>query len=48
MKKLLILVTAGILAISLTACAKKMETEKTRVKCPACGYEFEVPAGGGR
>ena len=44
MKKLMAVLLMGMLALSLGACAKKMENEKMKVKCPACGYEFEVPA----
>ncbi len=34
-----------VLAASLSACAATKEST-TKVKCPACGYEFEVPVGG--
>lgn len=43
MKKLIMVLMVGMLALSMGACAKKMDGEKARVKCPACGYEFEVP-----
>ncbi len=45
MRKLVSLLTAMVLAISLSACAgMHHEKEKTmHVKCPACGYEFNVP-----
>jgi len=46
MKKLLILVVVGLMALSLSACVKKADAGKTRVKCPACGYEFEMPGQG--
>ncbi len=44
MKKVLILLTTVILAVSLSACAGKTG-ETAKVKCPACGYEFNVDAG---
>ena len=44
MKKLISLVLLTLLAISLTACAGMKKEETTRVKCPACGYEFDAPA----
>ncbi|AMV73904.1 hypothetical protein JCM30471_23240 [Desulfuromonas carbonis] len=44
MRKLVTLVLMTMLALSLTACAGMGKKEATRVKCPACGYEFEVPA----
>lgn len=47
MKKLMTLVLLTMLAFSLSACATMKGGEKARVKCPACGYEFDVPAGGG-
>jgi hypothetical protein len=45
MKKLISLVLLVLFAVSVSACAPAKK-EKTRVKCPACGYEFEVPMGG--
>jgi len=44
MRKLVTLVLMTMLALSLAACAGMGKKEATRVKCPACGYEFEVPA----
>jgi len=44
MKQLIAVVLVGMLALSLAACAPKAGAEKARVKCPACGYEFEIPA----
>jgi hypothetical protein len=29
--------------LSLTACLGSGGDDKIRVKCPACGYEFEAP-----
>jgi hypothetical protein len=46
MKKLISLVLLVLFALSVAACAPMGTKEKTRVKCPACGYEFEVPMGG--
>ena len=33
---------AVMLVLSLAACAGKKDNN-VRVKCPACGYEFEAP-----
>jgi len=44
MRKVISVLLLGMLALSLAACAQKAGSEKVRVKCPACGYEFEVPA----
>lgn len=41
MKKLVALSLATFLLISLTACAGSTAKQGARVKCPACGYEFE-------
>ena len=43
MKKLMTLMMVAMLALSLGACAGMKKEEKVRVKCPACGYEFEAP-----
>ena len=43
MKKLISLVLVTLLAISLSACAGMQGKEGARVKCPACGYEFDAP-----
>lgn len=40
------LLAAAFLFASLSACAAPQKRMK-RVKCPACGYEFEVPINGG-
>jgi uncharacterized lipoprotein YehR (DUF1307 family) len=47
MKKLMTLLMVAVLALSLSACAGMKKEEKARVKCPACGYEFEQPMPGG-
>ena len=44
MKKLISAVLVVMFALSLSACAGMQKGEKTRVKCPACGYEFDAPA----
>jgi len=43
MKKAITLLLMVLFAASLTACAGKT-AETQRVKCPACGYEFDAPA----
>ncbi|WP_291317263.1 hypothetical protein [Desulfuromonas sp.] len=43
MKKLISVLLVSVLALSLSACAGMKKGEAARVKCPACGYEFEVP-----
>jgi hypothetical protein len=43
MKQLISLLMVGVLAFSLTACASAGK-DKVRVKCPACGYEFDAPS----
>ncbi len=47
MKKLMTLMMVAVMAFSLSACAGMQKKEQTRVKCPACGYEFEQPMPGG-
>ena len=47
MKKLVSLLLLVLFAVSVTACAPMTKQDKSRVKCPACGYEFDVPMGGG-
>ncbi len=42
MKRLAILVLALLMLGSLVGCATTKAGAK--VKCPACGYEFEAPA----
>jgi len=42
MKYLTAFLAATFLAASITACAP-VKKSPTRVKCPACGYEFDVP-----
>jgi hypothetical protein len=46
MKKLVLWVLISAFALSLTACAGSMGGENVRVKCPSCGYEFDVDRRG--
>lgn len=48
MKKLVLLAVLSVFALSLAGCANKATKDPIRVKCPSCGYEFEVPLDGGR
>lgn len=41
MKAILTLLIAIVLTFSLSACAKD-SSSMTKVKCPACGYEFDA------
>lgn len=43
MKRLVSLVLVAVLALTLSACAGMGKQETARVKCPACGYEFDAP-----
>ncbi len=43
MKKVFTGVLALMMILSLAACAGTNGDQKVRVKCPACGYEFEAP-----
>jgi hypothetical protein len=43
MKRLISFVLLAVLALSLCACAGMGKKETSRVKCPACGYEFDTP-----
>jgi hypothetical protein len=43
MKRLISFVLLAVLALSLSACAGMGKKETSRVKCPACGYEFDTP-----
>ena len=44
MKKSLSWLIMGLMVMSLAACATTKSMDGMKVKCPACGYEFEVPA----
>jgi Flp pilus assembly protein TadD len=43
LKRLISFVLLAVLALSLSACAGTGKQGTTRVKCPACGYEFDTP-----
>ena len=43
MNKVLTGVLAVMMILSLVACAGTNGDQKVRVKCPACGYEFDAP-----
>ena len=43
MKKVFTGILAVMMVLSLVACAGKSGDQKIRVKCPACGYEFDAP-----
>ena len=45
MKKTLLLAIVLLLAANFSACARKVQEPQAKLKCPACGYEFEVPHG---
>ncbi len=47
MKRVAWLALAGWLVVLLAGCATTGMEGKSRVKCPSCGYEFEIPADGG-
>lgn len=43
MKKVITGALAVMLILTLAACAGTGGNNKVRVKCPACGYEFDAP-----
>jgi len=43
MKQLITLVLLATMVLFSTGCASTKGAENGRVKCPACGYEFDVP-----
>jgi len=45
-----LLLTGSLLAVALfiAGCATMGTQTPAKVKCPACGYQFEAPADGGR
>ena len=43
MNKVFTGVLAVMMILSLVACAGTNGDQKVRVKCPACGYEFDAP-----
>jgi len=46
MKKLMNWSILLLMVVSLSACATMGEKKMTKVKCPSCGYEFDVPVEG--
>lgn len=45
MKNLALLMVALFLTVTLSACATTATNGPAKVKCPACGYEFNPDAG---
>ena len=43
LKKVFTGALAVMMILSLAACAGSKGDQKVRVKCPACGYEFDAP-----
>lgn len=43
MKKAISFVLVAMLALSISACGTMKSGETMKVKCPACGYEFDLP-----
>ena len=46
MKKAFVWTIISLCALSLVACAGSKGGSDVRVKCPSCGYEFDVEAAG--
>jgi predicted small secreted protein len=46
MKKFSVWSILVLLALSLTACAATTGGESVKVKCPSCGYQFDVDREG--
>lgn len=46
MKKLAIWTVMALVALSLTACATTSGGDNVKVKCPSCGYQFDVDEKG--
>lgn len=44
MKNFVSWLLVSLLALSLAACAPAEKKSYLRLKCPACGYEFDRPA----
>lgn len=45
MKKLMNWSVLLLMVVSLSACAATNAQKTTKVKCPSCGYEFNVDNG---
>jgi len=43
MTKIALLISSLLAVALLAGCATTGKTSTTKVKCPACGYQFEVP-----
>lgn len=43
MKKAISFIMVAMLALSISACGGMKSSETMKVKCPACGYEFDIP-----
>ena len=48
MKKLVYWTIISTFALSLMACAGTMGNDNVRVKCPSCGYEFDLDTAGNK
>ena len=46
MKKLIILLSAVFMVASLSACASMDGGDEVKVKCPACGHEWDAADSG--
>ncbi len=46
MNKLFAFLAVVLLTFTLTACAATTGSSDMKVKCPACGHDFSVKAGG--
>jgi hypothetical protein len=42
MKKMASWAILSFMVLTLAACAGTMGNENVRVKCPSCGYEFDI------
>lgn len=44
MKKALYISVVALLTLGLVGCAATSPNSTQKVKCPACGYQFDTPA----